>query len=75
LLTKQDNITTLSITDENGPQTVEILDGAQGSVPEIDLSGYATKGDIPTKISELENDEGYLTSYNETDPTVPSWAK
>ena len=25
--------------------------------------------------SELENDSGYLTSYTETDPTVPSWAK
>ena len=30
---------------------------------------------VPTKVSELENDSGYLTSYTETDPTVPSWAK
>ena len=30
---------------------------------------------IPTKISELRNDVGYITSYTETDPTVPSWAK
>lgn len=29
--------------------------------------------DIPTKVSELQNDIGYLTS--ETDPTVPAWAK
>ena len=28
---------------------------------------------IPTTISQLYNDSGYLTS--ETDPTVPSWAK
>ena len=28
---------------------------------------------IPTNVSELTNDSGYLTS--ETDPTVPSWAK
>lgn len=41
---------------------------------------------IPTKISDLDNDSeyvteteldgrGYLTSYTEIDPTVPSWAK
>jgi hypothetical protein len=28
-----------------------------------------------TKTSELTNDSGFLTSYTETDPTVPSWAK
>lgn len=28
-----------------------------------------------TKVSELENDAGYLKSFTETDPTVPSWAK
>jgi len=28
-----------------------------------------------TKVSELENDAGYITSYTETDPTVPAWAK
>ena len=30
---------------------------------------------IPKKLSELDNDEGYLKSFTETDPTVPSWAK
>lgn len=30
---------------------------------------------VPTNVSELTNDAGYLTSYTETDPTVPSWAK
>lgn len=29
----------------------------------------------PTKVSELENDKGYLIEYTETDPTVPDWAK
>lgn len=53
---------------------------------------YANSGDIPTKVSELENDEGFLTNVpeeyvteeemtakgyltEETDPTVPEWAK
>lgn len=30
---------------------------------------------MPTNVSELANDSGYLTSYTEIDPTVPSWAK
>ena len=30
---------------------------------------------IPTKVSELTNDKGYLTNFTETDPTVPAWAK
>lgn len=30
---------------------------------------------VPTKVSQLTNDKGYLTDYTETDPTVSSWAK
>ena len=30
---------------------------------------------VPTKVSELQNDANYLTSYTETDPTVPSHVK
>lgn len=41
----------------------------------VDLTGYATKEELPTKTSQLQNDSGYLTSYTETDPTVPDWAK
>ena len=37
-----------------------------------DLEGVPS---IPTKVSELTNDTGFLISYTETDPTVPAWAK
>ena len=37
------------------------------------LSAKANTNDIPTNVSDLNNDSGYITS--ETDPTVPSWAK
>lgn len=30
---------------------------------------------IPTKVSQLDNDSKFLTSFTETDPTVPAWAK
>ena len=41
----------------------------------VALNNKANKTEIPTNISELTNDAGYLTSYTEIDPTVPSWAK
>lgn len=30
---------------------------------------------IPTKVSQLLNDVNFISSYTETDPTVPDWAK
>lgn len=35
----------------------------------------ATKAEVPTKVSDLTNDSGFITGYTETDPTVPEWAK
>ena len=43
-----------------------------------DFDGLKDRGDaivVPTKVSQLNNDSGYITNYTETDPTVPSWAK
>ena len=48
----------------------------------VDLTNYYTKSEVdnliptvPTKISELENDSGYLKEYTETDPTIPTHVK
>ena len=42
-------------------------------------SGYITNASIPTRTSQLTNDSGFINGSavpsNETDPTVPSWAK
>lgn len=52
--------------------------------PAVELATVATSGSyldlsnkptIPTKVSDLTNDSGFITSFTETDPTVPSWAK
>lgn len=65
----------------------DYVDDKIASIPTPDVSGqineHNTAADahsdiresIPTKLSELDNDSGYMTSYTETDPTVPSWAK
>lgn len=41
------------------------------------LKGEKGEGveDVPTKLSELENDVGFITDYTETDPTVPNHVK
>lgn len=46
---------------------MELIDGA--------LKAKANVGDIPTKVSELENDSGFIKDFTETDPTVPSHVK
>lgn len=40
-----------------------------------DIGAIPDTTSIPTKVSDLQNDSGFITSYTETDPTVPSWAK
>ena len=40
-----------------------------------DWIGAAKSGSVPTKTSQLTNDSGFLTSFTESDPTVPAWAK
>lgn len=39
------------------------------------IDNLAKKSEVPTKTSQLSNDSGFITSYTETDPTVPNWAK
>lgn len=40
-----------------------------------DVGALPNTTSIPSKISDLQNDSGFITGYTETDPTVPSWAK
>ena len=55
------NGTEYNIKDAEARQLVNDL---EDSIPEV-----------PSVLSELVNDVGYITSYTETDPTVPAWAK
>lgn len=40
----------------------------------VDTSTMAQKSDLPTKVSDLTNDSGYITGYTETDPVFSSSA-
>ena len=47
--------------DANGNVEITIPDSGNN----IDLSGYAQKSEIPTKVSQLQNDSGYLTEHQD----------
>ena len=47
------------------------LSAAQGVKLKALIDGIT----VPTKLSQLDNDPGFITEFTETDPTVPAWAK
>ena len=79
---KLDN-TTASFTTEKNNKLTGIQAGAEVNVlTDIKVNGTtqtkinkAVDITVPTKVSDLTNDSGYITSYTETDPTVPDYVK
>lgn len=60
----------------NTGSSIYTVDLYPSNAPDYDqISGTIVEYTIPTKTSDLTNDSGFLTSFTETDPTVPSWAK
>lgn len=48
-------------------QILDIIDG------DISIIGYAKTSDIPTKVSDLDNDSGFLSSISNSDlPSIPT---
>lgn len=72
-----DSITTskVSVADIINNLTTNVankpLSAAQGAALKALIDAIV----VPTKVSQLQNDSKYLTSFTETDPTVPAWAK
>lgn len=56
--------------DENIIETVKV--NGTALIPDTDK---AVDISVPTNVSDLVNDSGYITSYTEIDPTVQNWAK
>ena len=83
-ITSSDVTTALGFTPYNATNpngytsntgTITSVKTTAGAHSTIDVSSGAANFNVPTKTSHLTNDSGFLTSYTETDPTVPSWAK
>ena len=80
-ITDKNGTTTAQVSDgEDGQGAVTSVNGQTGVVV-LDAEDVGALPDdtviptVPTDVSAFNNDAGYLTSYTETDPTVPSWAK
>ena len=60
-----------------GGGAVASVNGQTGhvSLDAVDVGALPNTTKIPSKVSDLTNDKGYISGYTETDPTVPSWAK
>lgn len=58
---------------ENKPQIEGVTLTGNKTASDLGLAKVNQIPTVPTKVSQLQNDSGFLSS--ETDPTVPSWAK
>lgn len=63
--------TKVESSSTNGKIKVDGTDVTVYTLP----NDVARTSDLPTKVSDLQNDSGFITGYTETDPTVPAWAK
>ena len=83
-ITSSDVTTALGFTPYNATNpngyttntgTITSVKTTAGAHTTINVSSGAANFNVPTKTSHLTNDSGFLTSFTETDPTVPAWAK
>ena len=72
-----DAVTTnkVNVTDIIDNLTTNASDKPLSAAQGVALKALIDAITVPTKVSELTNDSGFITSYTETDPTVPAWAK
>ena len=72
-----DQITTgkVSVSDIVNNLTTNVSNKPLSAAQGVALKKLIDAITVPTKVSQLTNDSGYITDYTETDPTVPAWAK
>ena len=65
----------VNVTDIVNNLTTNVSNKPLSAAQGVELKSLINNISVPTKLSQLSNDAGYISSYTETDPTVPSWAK
>ena len=72
-----DSVTTskVNVADIINNLTTNVANKPLSAAQGVALKALIDAITVPTKLSQLSNDKGFITGYTETDPTVPSWAK
>ena len=61
--------------DLTGYATEAYVDTAIGNIPKVDLSQHALKSELPTKISQLQNDSKFITREEVPETDLSAYAK
>jgi hypothetical protein len=65
----------VSVSDIVNNLTTNVANKPLSAAQGVALKALIDAITIPTKLSQLDNDKGFIAGYTETDPTVPAWAK
>lgn len=61
--------------DLTGYATEAYVDNAIDNIPEVDLSKHALKSELPTKVSQLQNDSKFITREEVPETDLSAYAK
>lgn len=61
--------------DYTGLATEAYVDNAIDNIPEVDLSKHALKSELPTKVSQLQNDSKFITREEVPETDLSAYAK
>ena len=63
------------VVDAKARQDIKGIQAAVEAIPEYDLTSYATKSELPTKVSQLQNDSRFITLEEVPETDLSAYAK
>lgn len=63
------------VVDAKARQDIKGIQAAVEAIPEYDLTPYATKSELPTKVSQLQNDSKFITLEEVPETDLSEYAK
>ncbi len=63
------------VVDAKARQDIKGIQAAVEAIPEYDLTPYATKSELPTRVSQLQNDSRFITLEEVPETDLSEYAK